>query len=44
MFYLLQNLITEIVVSASEMHLLAFDKDIEIIKRLKNKIEGRCLL
>jgi DNA-directed RNA polymerase subunit E'/Rpb7 len=41
MFYEIKNLLTSIIVPAHEMQILA--KDVEIIKRLKEKMEGRCL-
>lgn len=42
MFYEVKNLLTSIVVAAFEMQILA--KDAELIKRLKQKMEGRCLI
>jgi DNA-directed RNA polymerase subunit E'/Rpb7 len=42
MFYEVKNLLTSIVVAAYEMQILA--KDAEIIKRLKQKMEGRCMM
>ena len=40
MFYIIDDLVSTIIVNASEMHLIA--KDTEIIKRMKEKIEGKC--
>ena len=42
MFYEIKNLLTSIVVAPFEMQILA--KDAELIKRLKQKMEGRCLM
>lgn len=42
MFYEIKNLLTSIIVAPYEMQILA--KDSELIKRLKERMEGRCLV